>query len=91
MRIGTIAEESISTIRTVVAFGIQSKLSKLYDSHLYYAKKEGIKRGILNGAGLGAISFFTYTTYALTFWYGSTLILKAELNPGDVSIKYLAL
>jgi len=81
---GTIAEESISTIRTAVAFGIQSKLSKIYDSHLFSAKKEGIKKSVLNGAGLGIIAFFTYSTYALSFWYGSTLILKAELTPGDV-------
>ncbi|CAB4489205.1 unnamed protein product [Rhizophagus irregularis] len=81
---GTIAEESISTIRTAVAFGIQSKLSKLYDSHLIFAKKEGIKKSILNGAGLGATYFFMYSTYALAFWYGSTLLLKGELTSGDV-------
>ncbi|GES94504.1 ABC multidrug transporter Mdr1 [Rhizophagus clarus] len=81
---GTIAEESIATIRTAVAFGIQSKLSKIYDSHLIFAKKEGIKKSILNGASLGAIYFFMYSTYALAFWYGSTLIFKGELNSGDV-------
>ncbi|CAI2166259.1 12008_t:CDS:10 [Funneliformis geosporum] len=81
---GTIAEEAISTIRTAVAFGIQSKLSKLYDSNLTLAKKEGIKRSILNGAGLGIVYFFIYSTYALAFWYGSTLILSGELTSGIV-------
>jgi ABC-type bacteriocin/lantibiotic exporter with double-glycine peptidase domain len=89
MKKGTIAEESISTIRTTTAFGIQSKLSKLYDSHLIFAKREGIKKSVLNGAGLGLVSFFTYSTYALALWYGSTLILEAELTPGEVSILIL--
>ena len=83
---GTIAEESISTIRTATAFGIQSKLSKLYDKHLVSAKREGIKKCVLNGTGLGIVAFFNYSTYALALWYGSTRILKAELTPGDVSI-----
>lgn len=81
---GTIAEEAISTIRTAVAFGIQSQLSKLYDSNLIFAKKESIKKSILNGAGLGIIFFYVYATYALAFWYGSTLILSGMLSAGDV-------
>ena len=91
MKIGNIAEESIATIRTAVAFGIQSKLSKLYNSHLLSAKKEGIKKGILHGASLGAFYLFLYSTYALAFWYGSTLLVNGELTSGDVSMKYLTL
>src|SRR5581483_5225124 len=88
MKTGTIAEESISTIRTAVAFGIQSKLSKLFDSNLIFAKREGIKKGILSGICLGTIFFFTYSTYGLAFWYGSIMILKSELTPGGVSYLY---
>ncbi|CAG8582956.1 8057_t:CDS:2, partial [Cetraspora pellucida] len=81
---GTIAEEAISTIRTVVAFGSQKKLSTIYDSHLKSAKKEGVKRSLLDGLFLGVTSMTTYAIYALAFWYGSTLILSAEMTPGTV-------
>ncbi|CAG8523871.1 9107_t:CDS:2 [Racocetra fulgida] len=40
-----IAEESI--IRTTMAFGIQEKLSNIYDNYLVNAKNEGIKKSIL--------------------------------------------
>ncbi|CAG8527114.1 8767_t:CDS:2 [Cetraspora pellucida] len=56
-RAGIIAEESISTIRTAVAFGTQKKLSDLYDTYLNDAKKEGFKKAWLNGASLGLTIF----------------------------------
>ncbi|CAG8583643.1 17914_t:CDS:10, partial [Cetraspora pellucida] len=46
---GKIAEKSISIIRTTVAFGIQKKLSNIYDNYLVNAKNEGIKKSILQG------------------------------------------
>ncbi|CAH1758914.1 12613_t:CDS:2 [Entrophospora sp. SA101] len=81
---GTIAEEVISTIRTAVAFGNQKKLSKLYDVHLGKAKVQGVKKSIVNGTSIGVIYLFLYSTYALAFWFGSTLILSGELASGDV-------
>ncbi|RHZ65773.1 hypothetical protein Glove_311g34 [Diversispora epigaea] len=48
-RSGRIAEEAISTIRTVTAFGIQKKLSNLYDYYLKDAKVEGRKKSIASG------------------------------------------
>ncbi|CAG8816786.1 12350_t:CDS:2, partial [Gigaspora rosea] len=69
---GTIAEEAISTIRTVVAFGSQKKLSTLYDAFLKKARKEGSKKSLLDGLFLGVTSMVNYFIYALAFWYGST-------------------
>ncbi|RHZ65785.1 hypothetical protein Glove_311g54 [Diversispora epigaea] len=81
---GTIAEEAISTIRTVAAFGTQKKLSKLYDYHLKYAKVEGKKKSIVNGSGIGFMFFFIYCTYSLAFWFGTKLVLNGELSPGGI-------
>ncbi|CAG8749102.1 4464_t:CDS:2, partial [Racocetra fulgida] len=51
-RAGIIAEEAISTIRTVVAFGAQKKLSNLYDTYLSDARKEGFKKSWVIGISL---------------------------------------
>ncbi|CAG8709577.1 14679_t:CDS:2, partial [Racocetra persica] len=81
---GSIAEESISAIRTTVSFGAQKKLSALYDAYLVHARREGIKKSITNSSGVGALFFFVYCTYALGFWYGSTLLISHEVSPGQV-------
>ncbi|CAG8486333.1 2351_t:CDS:2 [Paraglomus occultum] len=83
-RAGNIAEEAISTIRTVVAFGSQKKLSKLYDSYLDDAKHQGIKKALVTGGAFGAIFFFIYCAYSLAFWYGSRLLMQDQLSPGII-------
>ncbi|CAG8560942.1 15223_t:CDS:2, partial [Racocetra fulgida] len=54
---GSIAEESISAIRTTVSFGAQKKLSALYDAYLVHAKREGIKKSITNSSGVDIQAF----------------------------------
>src|ERR1051325_2168025 len=81
-----IAEETISTIRTTVAFSQQKNVSNIYKSKLDDAKLTGIKSSTINGMNMGMMNFLIYDTYALAFWYGSTLILKGEATSGEVSI-----
>ena len=81
-----IAEETISTVRTTVAFSQQKNVSKIYESKLETAKLTGIKSSILSGMSMGTMNFFIYSTYGLAFWYGSTLIAKGEATSGDVCI-----
>lgn len=57
---GSFAEESISAIRTVIAFGAQQKMSKRYNESLAAARDEGIKKSISTGIGLGSLFFFVY-------------------------------
>ncbi|KAJ3318973.1 GTPase-activating protein [Boothiomyces sp. JEL0866] len=81
---GNIAEESIAAIRTVTAFNSQKKVSKLYDESLAGARKEGIKKSISTGIGLGSLFFFIYNAYALAFWYGHILLQNDEITAGAV-------
>ena len=69
------AEEVLSSIRTVVAFGGQDKEVERYESKLVYAKKAGLLRGILVGVGGGFMWLIIYSSYALAFWYGVKLIM----------------
>jgi ATP-binding cassette, subfamily B (MDR/TAP), member 1 len=62
-----IAEEIISSVRTVQAFGTQDKLAKLYDDNLVGAQRAGYKQQ-LSGAMMLAVMFFcVYAFYGLGF------------------------
>ena len=69
---GSIAEEALSAIRTVVAFGGQKKEVERYADNLVPAKKSGILRGMLTGVSGGLMFGIMYMAYALAFWYGKS-------------------
>ena len=60
---GSIAEEVLSSIRTVVAFGGQEKEVERYEKKLTKARKAGMLRGILTGVGGGLMWFIIYSRY----------------------------
>ena len=74
-RAGAIAEEVLSSVRTVVAFGGEKKEVERYESNLIFARKANIFRGLLTGVGGGLMWLIIYASYALAFWYGVKLIM----------------
>ena len=64
---GSIAEEVLSSIRTVVAFGGQDKEVERYEKKLVHARKAGMLRGILTGVGGGLMWFIIYSRFVLQF------------------------
>ncbi|XP_064410826.1 ATP-binding cassette, sub-family B (MDR/TAP), member 4 [Latimeria chalumnae] len=81
---GSVAEEVLSAIRTVVAFGGQEKEIQRYHKNLIDAKNIGIRKAIVTSVSIGFTFFIIYASYALAFWYGSTLILQEEYSIGKV-------
>ncbi|KAL1791347.1 ATP-binding cassette sub-family B member 5 [Sigmodon hispidus] len=75
---GAVAEEVLSSIRTVTAFGAQEKELQRYTQNLKDAKDVGIKKAIASKLSLGAIYFFINGAYGLAFWYGTSLIFGGE-------------
>jgi ATP-binding cassette subfamily B (MDR/TAP) protein 1 len=80
---GSIAEQAISSIRTVFSFVAESQLVEKYSDLLQKSAPVGAKLGFAKGAGMGIIYLVTYSTWALAFWYGSILIAKGELDGGS--------
>lgn len=80
---GAIAEEVLSSIRTVVSFGGQHKETDRYKGKLVFARDNNIKRSLLSGIGFAFLWFFIYASYALAFWYGVKLILEDRDLPLD--------
>uniref|UniRef100_A0A3B4BAP2 Uncharacterized protein n=1 Tax=Periophthalmus magnuspinnatus TaxID=409849 RepID=A0A3B4BAP2_9GOBI len=81
---GAVAEEVLSAIRTVFAFNGQEKEIKRYKVNLVDAKNMGIKKAISANIAMGFTFLIIYLSYALAFWYGSTLILSGEYTIGSV-------
>ncbi|KAL2336383.1 hypothetical protein Fmac_010829 [Flemingia macrophylla] len=80
---GSIAEQAISSIRTVFSFVAESQLARKYAELLQKSAPIGAKVGFAKGIGMGVIYLITYSTWALAFWYGSILISKNELDGGS--------
>lgn len=75
-RAGTVAEEVLANIRTVVSFGGEDKELERYNDKLRDAEINGRKKGIYAGLGGGLMWFIIYCCYAFAFWYGINLILE---------------
>ncbi|XP_073533909.1 ATP-binding cassette sub-family B member 5-like isoform X5 [Phyllobates terribilis] len=85
---GAVAEEVLSSIRTVVAFGGQEKEIKRYTNNLEEAKKLGIKKAIASQLALGFMCLINYASYGLGFWYGTILILGDQgYTVGDALVR----
>ena len=55
-----------------------------YNKNLEDAKRMGIKKAISANIAMGFTFLVIYLSYALAFWYGSTLILSKEYTIGSV-------
>ncbi|KAG0005809.1 Multidrug resistance protein 1 [Modicella reniformis] len=83
-RAGSVAEQTFSSIRTIVAFGGQKRETDAYIKQLDDAFANGKKRAIATGIGLGVFMLILFCTYGLAFWFGSQEVYKGNMLPGDV-------
>ena len=109
---GSVAEEVLSSIRTVAAFGGEKKeveryniiqlkpsdsanlkrtdyfyqICYRYNEKLAGAEKQGIKKGKVKGFFVGYMWMMIFLSYALGFWYGSSLVFDETNNfsPGNM-------
>lgn len=81
---GTMAEESISSVRNAHAFGTQSKLVALYDKYSAATLAIGRKSAIIHSIGMMVFFFVIYGAYALAFWEGSRLLVQGHISAGGV-------
>ncbi|XP_066256417.1 ATP-dependent translocase ABCB1-like [Euwallacea similis] len=83
---GSIAEEVITFIRTVVAFGGQKAEKERYNKGLLFARNNNIKRHFFEGCGFGLLWLCIFSSYGLAFWYGVKLMLDGNpvYTPGNM-------
>ncbi|KAK9448417.1 P-loop containing nucleoside triphosphate hydrolase protein [Limtongia smithiae] len=81
---GTLAEEVLSSIRNVQAFGIQERLALRYDSYLVVTEKYGHRAGLLLGVMMGFMFVGIYGADAIAFFVGPMYIQSGVLTTGKI-------
>jgi ATP-binding cassette subfamily B (MDR/TAP) protein 1 len=85
-RAGGIAEEVISSVRTVFAFNGSQKEFKRYESKLDEARIFGLKKSVANGVLMGFVWLIINCAYALGFWYGWSLTVPNDMGQAEYTI-----
>ena len=85
----TVAEEVVSSMRTVRSLGAEEKLLAKYHQLLEKASKIGWQRLPITGIQIGSYMFAIYGGYALAFWYGVQLYAKHEARSSGTIITTL--
>ena len=88
---GAVADEVLSSIRTVMAFNAQERELDRYEEKIEVAYRFGRNKGMVLGVGVGMIMFFIYGFYALGFWFGSTRVEAGEYSISNVLNVFMAL
>uniref|UniRef100_A0A8D3C453 ATP-binding cassette, sub-family B (MDR/TAP), member 11a n=1 Tax=Scophthalmus maximus TaxID=52904 RepID=A0A8D3C453_SCOMX len=85
---GAVADEVLSSIRTVAAFGGEEKEAERYDRNLVEAQNLGMRKGTITGFFQGCLWCIIFLCYSLALWYGSQLVIDfKELSPGIVCLQ----
>lgn len=82
----SIAQETLSHIAVVQAFGMGKRLEGKFDSLMQVAKREGIKKAATTALQAGLLYFIAYAANALAFWQGSLQIAHSRSSDGNVSV-----
>ncbi|KAG9450636.1 hypothetical protein H6P81_010601 [Aristolochia fimbriata] len=82
-RAGTVAEQAISSVRTVYSFVGEDKTMSEFSSALHGSVKLGLKQGLAKGLAVGS-NGITFAIWAFMAWYGSKLVMHHGEKGGTV-------
>lgn len=88
---GQVAEQAFSGIRTLYAFSMETRFAARYLEKLEVATTAGIRRAWVFGVGSASFLFVFFSTYALSFWYGSTLVHQGHITGAKVVIAFFGI
>ncbi|KAJ1734921.1 hypothetical protein LPJ61_000821 [Coemansia biformis] len=88
---GSVADEVLSSIKTVMAFGGQARELARFREKIQAARAAGLRKSWVVGGCMGFIMFSIYGVYALGFWYGGKLVRDGRMEPKDVLNAFFAL
>eukprot|EP00047_Mylnosiga_fluctuans_P015769 m.49151 g.49151 ORF g.49151 m.49151 type:complete len:1362 (+) comp6094_c0_seq1:38-4123(+) len=81
---GAVADEVITLMRTVMAFGTQEREHARYAAELRKAELAGRRKALYQGLSFGLVMLIVFLTYALSFWYGGKLVREEGLSAASV-------
>lgn len=79
-----VANDAVSSIRTVASFCAEEKVMKMYKEKCSTPLKKGVRLGVVSGASFGVGSIALYCTQAFCFYIGAVLIRNGKASFGEV-------
>ncbi|XP_023743738.1 ABC transporter B family member 15 [Lactuca sativa] len=80
---GTVAEQAISSVRTVYSFVGESKTITEYSAALQGTVKLGLKQGLAKGIAIGS-NGVVFAVWSFLSWYGSRMVMYNGASGGTV-------
>nr|APD26511.1 ATP-binding cassette transporter subfamily B member 10-like protein [Brachionus koreanus] len=77
-----VAEETISSMRTVRSFAAESKMSKEYEVNIGKSFDIGKKLAVAQGGFMGFVGMISGCALALVLWYGGKLVHDKKISTG---------
>ncbi|CAF1180643.1 unnamed protein product [Adineta ricciae] len=88
---GSIAEEAISSIRTVFAYNGQTKELQRYEQHVNMARTSNLRRDLSNGLVISIYICLYLNLMAFGLWYGAKRVLENDTTTGNMYTTYTTL
>ncbi|CAN6237389.1 unnamed protein product [Urochloa humidicola] len=82
-RPGAIAEQALSSVRTVYSFAAERSTTAHFSAALEESVRLGLKQGFAKGVAVGS-SGIRFAIFAFTIWYGSRLVMYHGHKGGTV-------
>lgn len=79
-----VANDAVGSIRTVVSFCSEKKVMDLYEKKCEHPVKNGVRLGLVSGAGFGFSFFALFCTNAFCFYIGSILVKHGKATFPEV-------
>jgi len=76
---GGIAEQAVSSVRTVYSFVAEDATVKAYSEALDSTLRLGMKQGFAKGIAIGSVGI-SYAIWALMAWYGSEQVIQGHVQ-----------
>lgn len=80
---GSIAEQAVSSVRTVYSFVAEGRTMAKFSAALDDSVKLGLKQGLAKGLAIGS-NGVTFAIWAFSAWYGSRLVMYHGGKGGTV-------
>lgn len=80
---GTVAEQAVSSIRTVYSFAAEGTTMVKFSAALDRLVKLGLKQGLAKGLAIGS-NAVTFAIWSFMVWYGSRLVMYHGAKGGTV-------
>ncbi|XP_065836632.1 ATP-dependent translocase ABCB1-like isoform X2 [Oscarella lobularis] len=81
---GSVAEEVISCIRTVVAFSGEEKEMSRYQTEIENARRLGNKKALSRGLAVFSLYIIIFAAFGFAFWFAGFLVYEELTTGGNV-------